>query len=296
MNTDSYNHIIKTLLALLLLSSTHTAWSAREYNIELIIFRYTGVEQYSAEHWPDNWKIPDTRNSLDLIKLPWAQKDQIRKLAPALQTLNNIAAALEKSERYQVLTHLAWQQPGFDKNDAINIKIEAGQVYHRLTPYVPSVGDQSEPDAPQLGGLFVTQENLRTGSSLSPEMNKMVPVEYQPVELTARLDPDRLVYELSGNIKIVISRFVHVYSDLLLMQPVILKVEQPADNQGNYSALDGVTLVEKPKYRLIFSSPDLSFTTLHGINVQEHRRMRSDELNFIDHPLLGIIVKAWSVP
>ncbi len=95
---------------------------------------------------------------------------------------------------------------------------------------------------------------------------------------------------------VVISRFIHIYTDLLLMEPVTLKVEQTASNSNTYTNLDSETLVEKPKYHLIFSKPELSFTTLHGFNIQEHRRMRSDELNFIDHPLLGIIVKSWAVP
>jgi hypothetical protein len=288
-----HEHLPRRLLALILLCNSSAAWSARDYNIELIIFKYTGTEQYSAEHWPSSWPIPDMHNSLDLDKIPSKQSGQLKKLGSNAHTLNRIADSLGKSTRYQVLGHLAWRQPALNKSDAFNIKIQAGQVYRQLTPAAMPPVNEMEPASLQAGNLFVIQDNRQTGSD-PITFNKATTIEYLPVASVSGLDPDKLVYELSGNIMIVISRFVHVYTDLLMMQPVTLKVEPTTNNPNKYTALDSDTLVETPKYRLIFSNPDLSFTTLHGFSIQEHRRMRSSELNFIDHPLLGIIVKAWA--
>ncbi|MBN1377997.1 MAG: hypothetical protein JXA04_02045 [Gammaproteobacteria bacterium] len=287
---------ITIILGFILICSSSVVWSARDYNIELIIFRYAGTEQYNAEHWPDSWQIPDTQESLSLDKIPWKQREQFKKLGSGERTLNAVAESLNKSERYQVLKHLAWRQPGLNKNDAINVKIQAGQVYRQITAQAVSEFTDEQQKSPAMGSLFITQENQQDTAGLPIEQNKAITIEYEAIDATSANDNDKLVYELSGNFKVVISRFVHVYADFLLMQPVTLRLEQAAATSDAYTNTSSETLITRPKYRLTFSKPDLSFTTLHGFYIDEHRRMRSDELNFIDHPLLGIIVKAWAAP
>ena len=259
--------------------------AARDYNIELVIFKYSGVDQYNAEHWPDHWRIPDTLKSVDLKKIPAEYRSSIMRTGSNALTLNNVVKTLDESSRYQVLTHLGWRQPGLNKDDAINIKIQAGQVYRRITPLPEPLiveNTENQETMPATGSLFITTGDHEPG--LPAEPGKPVPIEYEAVTDTTGTSVENPVYELSGNFMVVISRFIHVYADLLLMEPVTLKLEETAPLADAYTNTDSETLVETPKYHLIYTQPDLSFTTLQGFNIREHRRMRSDELHFIDHP------------
>lgn len=280
--------------SLILLCSSAPAWSARAYDIELVIFKYSGTEQYNTERWSSSWKIPDIQESLDLKKIPWNQKEQFQRLSSNQRILDQVVSTLKKSERYEVLAHLAWRQPGLGKDDAVNIKIEAGQAYRQITPqHTAGIGD-GETSTIRTGSLFISKERqVADLMDTVADPNRPVTVKYETLSNEALKTAENPVYELSGNFKVVISRFIHVYADLLLMEPVTLRVEQATETSDSYTNTDSETLTETPKYEMIISKPGLSFTTLHGFNIQEHRRMRSNELHFIDHPLLGVIVQAW---
>ena len=65
---------------------------------------------------PDHWPIPDVRESLDLKKIPREQRNRFLQLDQGALTLNDVVDTLEKSERYRILTHLGWRQPGLNKD------------------------------------------------------------------------------------------------------------------------------------------------------------------------------------
>ncbi len=343
-----FDYFLRLLLSLVLLLSCPLAWSVRNYDIELIIFRYTDNQQYLSEQWQDTWYIPNTEESLDLdtvspVKenldlniVPPEEENPFRTLTEEETTLNSIVEALSESERYHVLTYLAWQQPGLDKDNAIDIKIQAGQAYRQLTRLrKPELPEQEAPEdqtieysLPQMGSLFVSREELDVPVIGYVEENDYaVTIEYEPLvsisdddvvqnRESVRKIPDAyrpiitpdspdnfpeaavdtLIYELTGNIKFVVSRFIHVYIDLLFMQPVILELEQAKTKSDIYTEFETESISSSPGYRILFGQPDAEFNTLHGFNIKAHRRMRSRELHYIDHPLLGMVIKAWPVP
>ncbi len=74
--------------------------------------------------------------------------------------------------------------------------------------------------------------------------------------------------QLTGTVKISVQRYLHVNLDLLLGDPNTPSVDTlQASNEPTYTALPA-------QYRFI-----------------AHRKMRSDELHYIDHPKLGVIIK-----
>ena len=79
--------------------------------------------------------------------------------------------------------------------------------------------------------------------------------------------PDRLE-ELDGTVRIELGRYLHVYTDLLLRKPVV--VERATDPETPGTA----------QTRMLLDIP-----------MREHRRMRSRELHYVDHPLLGMLVQ-----
>ncbi len=71
---------------------------------------------------------------------------------------------------------------------------------------------------------------------------------------------------ISGTVKIVLERYLHLYTDLVYHKPNTIQI-QPASETVNAS------------------NPPEAFI------IREHRRMRSKELHYIDHPLVGILIK-----
>ncbi|NNJ98273.1 MAG: hypothetical protein HKP12_14060, partial [Gammaproteobacteria bacterium] len=73
---------------------------------------------------------------------------------------------------------------------------------------------------------------------------------------------------IHGTVKIVLARYLHIYTDLIYRQPL---TTQTSAWGGTYSK----------QYK--------------EFPVNFHRRMRSKELHYIDHPLVGILVMAMPV-
>ncbi len=74
--------------------------------------------------------------------------------------------------------------------------------------------------------------------------------------------------KLYGSIKIVLGRYLHIYTDMIYQQP----------NRDFNPALYGEASQPYKQYPINF-----------------HRRMRSKELHYLDHPMVGILVMAMPV-
>lgn len=274
----------------------------RWYDVELLVFKHAKAEHFLTEQWPTSWSIPDTNESVDPANIQKTYADRFETLAKNRQSFAGIIDNLEKSSRYEVLAYRSWRQIGLDKNQAVNIRVQGGKTYRKLGAPFSAPGDQvststpSDQPQPETGTLFepVLDEN---GSVIRYTIPRYAPA-------AAAGDSDAIIHELDGNIKIVLSRFLHVYTDLLLVEPVNLKPERNTvkeddnlstetdlveETQDSFEAME--TEVTPAAYRLSPAIGDVEFTTLHGFNIQSHRRMRSGELHHLDHPLIGILVK-----
>jgi hypothetical protein len=72
--------------------------------------------------------------------------------------------------------------------------------------------------------------------------------------------------QLDGTVKLALGQYLHLYTDLVLRKPVAT---------ANLTAGP-----EAPR-----------INALHQFPIEQHRRMRSRELHYLDHPLLGILVQ-----
>lgn len=82
---------------------------------------------------------------------------------------------------------------------------------------------------------------------------------------------------LDGTIKVVLGRFLHVYTDLVYTAPVSVSSTIAADG-------------ETPVLLRRIVSADTAGAQLQGFTMKAHRKTKSKETQFIDHPLFGLIV------
>ena len=85
--------------------------------------------------------------------------------------------------------------------------------------------------------------------------------------------------QLEGTVKVVLGRYLHVYADLLLRRrmPEGFIGENRVDGLQRTSNDNGAGFREPTTQR-------------HAFQMRQHRRMRSNEIHYLDHPMMGMIV------
>jgi len=207
---------------ILLLSIVVSDAYAKDYIVEMIFF--ADKQGSSNSNYVSNQIIfPNLSGSIRLDDS--AHAHGFVPLPADTFALQSEAAALSKNGRYKVLKHIAWLQPGLAKEDAIPVRIHAGNNYRN--EFKQRTFDLSD----------FNQKNRN-----------------QPVN------------ELDGTIKIVLGRFLHVYTDLTYRKLFKLGAGSSANTLGRDRVLADYA-------------------------VKTHRKMRSKTLHYIDHPYLGILVE-----
>ena len=79
----------------------------------------------------------------------------------------------------------------------------------------------------------------------------------------SKIDNEEIKSNLKGTLKLILGRYLHIHTDLLYQRP-----------KKTYSS----------------SSPMLHGSIFNEFKIKSQRRMRSKELHYIDHPLLGILI------
>jgi hypothetical protein len=90
--------------------------------------------------------------------------------------------------------------------------------------------------------------------------------DYGGPQLYAEPEIPVTLKQLDGTVTLVLGQYLHIYTDLVLRRPVTAQVADSAQHTRTSNAL-------------------------HQFRIQGHRRMRSKELHYLDHPLLGILVQ-----
>lgn len=204
--------------------------SDTRYRVEMVFFAQTDEKAFFSEHWPLDEGLAGKA----------AQEEKKMKAFELLDkgtlTLTEAASRLDKSPRYNVLSHIAWEQPGLAEEKAVSMPINGGTDFREEYP----------------GRMESRWE--------ADEAGQMIEIP-GPASLN----------ELDGSVKLVLGRYLHLYTDLVYRKPVI--VEQ----------LDEET------------QEVLERRTLFDIPVQSHRKMRSRELHYLDHPMIGILIEVTPV-
>lgn len=260
-------------------NASTTSAAQNSYRIEMIFFTFNSPGNFNQEDWRQGLPAPDLSHALNLFGGQTAPAG-FKVLPPSAYELDAVTKRLQNSGRYTVIDHVAWEQPGLDIQQAIPVIINAGADYGPLYPQLMQ---------PQ----FVTRDGQ-----------------------TQEIPAPKHLYQLHGTVKIVLSRYLHLYTDLVLRVPtqpqsmpaVSTPVGQVAQNpQLPANATSSQTQagsVQPMKTQLVEDVPVISNPlnaqpapggTLTNVHIIEHRHTRSRKLNYVDHPLLGILFEIWPI-
>ncbi len=136
-------------LLLLILSVTLPAWGSdtRHYRVEMVVFESLDKRMLQSEVWPADPEAPSVAGAIELQGVgypgkaerscppgdgncqsaaqPGATRHDFYGLPTSEHRLGGVVNALRASGRYRPLLHVAWQQPGFARQNAPAVHITA---------------------------------------------------------------------------------------------------------------------------------------------------------------------------
>ncbi|MEP1472235.1 MAG: CsiV family protein [Halieaceae bacterium] len=113
---------------------------------------------------------------------------------------------------------------------------------------------------------------------------------------------------LQGSVKFYLSRYLHIQTNLWLNTtgdylpaqwtmpappmgpPSLIIIEPPSATSDNYYVSETAPSVDEAGMPMTVASGPV-YPWRHAILMDQKRRMRSNEVHYIDHPMLGIVVK-----
>jgi len=191
--------------------------------------------------------------------------------------LADLITKLEKKAGYRVLHHMAWRQPASNASTSKAIAVHAGFRYQHKA-------DQPEViNAEPLSDTILEAQKIdmpKPPEVISIALKGIQPINFDAVEHTGLLrksfnelselatittDPD-VIYELEGSLRVEVGRYLHLYTDL------VFRIEQVESNSEEHALR--------------------CMPAMDDFRIKNHHRMRSRQVYYIDHPMLGILVQA----
>ena len=229
----------KSLLTCLFLGFSLLAHAEeiRYYDVEVVLFENLDNASRQGENWPNSveLELPETRIEIGQpypgpIPKEYDPKLTFKALSQKDYQLQEQAKKIDESESRRVLLHTGWRQPGMAREEALTVYFKR-QI---------------------------------AGSSPVSSVTTEAPVDPMATSRWAQAQAG----ELEGMIKVILSRYLHVDSDIVFRPHV-------AEEPQSFFAMEVMENTVQPVvYRM------------H----QTRRRMRSRELHYLDNPVLGMLV------
>ena len=239
------------------------------YDIELVVFKNIKAPRsrefilpVSSPGKPE--KMLDLSSTKSVVA---ARKLGYKILSDADFRLLEIFNRLVESARYEPLLHVAWRQPGAELEQALPVWLRGGRIYGNE---YTSIDNQIEllESIPR-----VASEEARADKNFTFDEQTLEAMELQLLEQQA-LRAHQGLYEFEGKITITLSRYLHAYTDLVFRRPRL--------------SLDAVSSNTPQDQYLAAYAADTRILNNHRL--QEHRRMRSKNLHYLDNPEFGMLI------
>ncbi len=249
---------MKKLISFLLLfiCALPTTAAARQFDIELIVFKRLINPEQIDESWPDELPAIDFTDVGLLDDSEYRKRKGIFTRPRSAFQLTNQAEKLEQHAGYEVLLHQMWRQGDRGKSSAPRIRLRGSKNYSNL---YHSDG---------------SQKNSETNHSDGTPQEEMI---------------DQFLYELDGKIQIYVQHY------LFLETTLDLKVPQSREVILETTTLDSEKTESEDTVQ-IGNLTEVSPTVqqkhvLKSYRMQQKRRMKSGEIHYLDHPLMGVIIQ-----
>jgi len=308
----------RVCLALLLAAPLATAAPEKRYDVEVVVFARTDTAAAGAdERWPARIFAPRFQRAVtppdDGGVAPVGDSGTARErdIGLAEVRLSQAVERLRRDGDYRVLRHLSWRQPGHDHETSVPLRVSAGEPItidvpsRALRRPVPSAGnrpasaaegDDNDRDGARADVDPADESAAREAGSASAETAPAAGRITADTPFGAGMITPRrqevAIRPLDGTVELIVSRYLHLHFDLfytiavdetLIGEPrrPRASASEPGTERESAPARSGPgrDLARGPG-----GQPMLAFP------LRQQRRMRSGDLHYIDHPVLGVLV------
>jgi len=239
------------------------------YDVELVVFKNIKAPKNREFILPvsspsKDEKILDLSSTKSVVA---ARKLGYNILSDAEFRLLDVVARLVESPRYELLKHVAWRQPGVEREQALPIWLRGGRIYGNE---YTSIDNQIEllETTPQ-----TTSEEPGAEKNFAFDEQTLEAIELQQLEQQA-LRAHQGLYEFEGKITISLSRYLHAYTDMVFRRPR-LSIDEVSSN------------APQNRYLAAYAADT---RILNNHSLKEHRRMRSKNLHYLDNPEFALLI------
>jgi hypothetical protein len=277
------------------------------YQVELIIFKNLDANARHQEQWPTQKELnlsEDTQSLNELLAIPLPAAMQAIKEAGELALLQ-----LEQELAEQTLFE---QQSELTEEAAIDTTVAL--VKPELVVEEPLIESATEKLSEQ-DNLLIAEDELEPVITFIPAAENQLVLGHQAQQLkynkkyqiiyhggwqqqlsdgqamtSYRLSVEADGNELDGTINIIRKRFLHVTTDLWMHELAIDTAEiNTTVIEENISTFgDANTLVIEVKTD---TANDDAVDVIEYARLYKKERMKSNDLHYIDHPLMGMLIK-----
>lgn len=290
----------RLFLPLLLLCSTFSTHAQqRWFEVELLLFqRNVDIKDIKEDLATDNISV-DTKNSISLFKagrnkLCAAGSPCLHESNPVLinsalfdsnangfQLLDashlQLTAQRKKLASHAAFTpvlHLAWRMPVSSKRSAIPLHLFAGKNFALSMP--ENTWSQSVKSA-------------NSGKTANESMNN----NEDEQDLLSNIDVLTDKWAIDGNLKIYVDHYLFIDSQLVIRREVAQQVTPlKTVQEPEFEVIDSennVQVINQTRVQKAVESQQE--TVIKEILFDQNRRLRSEEIHYFDHPLIGMIVQ-----
>ncbi|WP_394212911.1 peptidoglycan binding protein CsiV [Enterovibrio calviensis] len=265
---------MKKLIFLLLCTISWPSIAERWFDVEVIVFKRNQSPDNVQENWPDSQPNINFSNAVSVFDSATLSARGIQLLPKSDWQLNAEYNRLANHAGFKPLLHTAWRQNDGSKNAMPKLRFTAGKNYGK-----EYYTDGTAKDAPLNTTTGYAGEEKQSGS----------------------------MYELDGFIRVYVQHYLFIETDLVLREPGERKVLQdvnevaaPLANQPETELdgimTDGTQITETGDASQFAGFQKLERTYaiekyLKPYSFEQKRRMRSGEIHYLDHPLMGLIIQ-----
>ena len=295
----------------------------RWFDIELLVFKRNVDIHKISEQLDQNNVYLKQRDRLEVFKAPEITDCATEELClhqqnPVQITENEIVQGehrlrlldsshlqfteqlqkLENHGLFKPLIHVAWRMPVQNQQNALPIHLFAGQNYaldiHK-DEIVELAAKKVEASPVNIDAIAQAATANISGVTSLEENN------IEKLDVLASLQKQKTIqdlYEIDGNLLIYVERYLFVDGQLIIRTETEKEVSVTprsvlASQEVDENDLPAVEIVDQ---ETVVNNNVKTETAVTETLFDQKRRLRSEEIHYLDHPLFGIIVQIRKIP
>ncbi|MGF1723253.1 peptidoglycan binding protein CsiV [Photobacterium nomapromontoriensis] len=274
---------MKKLIYLLLIAVSWPSLAARQFDIEVLLFKRNIAPEQVNESWPDQLTPIDLTGTIDFGDTAQLKARGIRPMSPSQFQLNPQYDKLKQHAGFTPLAHFGWRQGDLSRAAAPTIHITAGKDFS--AQYLP---DGTSRSSMPLAG---TETHTDTGMTITTDNPSANDTNTGAVTDTGAISPSSPLYELDGTMKVYVQHYLFTDATFDLREPdrrEIIVGAEPIDTGINPLVTE--SNVQVGHLQEVKKKVDVE-EFLKSYRFNQQRKMRSSETHYLDHPLMGMVIQ-----